>query len=75
MRARSSRLRAEASRPAREGTRAELLRLHAVLSIAGTTDPEGTLEPELFAGLEGLRLAEHKHAHHDVPVAARAKSS
>ena len=57
VRARARGLRAEAARPAREGARAELGRLAYALSFSPAVDPEHALETELFATLEGLRLA------------------
>ena len=57
MLARASALRAEALRPAREGARAELQRLSHALFLSASVDTEHTLEDELFAILENLRLA------------------
>jgi CHAT domain-containing protein len=50
-------VRAEAARPAREGARVALRRLGEALFLDAATAPQGRLVPELFATLEGLRLA------------------
>jgi len=57
VRLRAGALRAEAPRLAREGARAELGRLSEALFLSQSVDPEHTLEPELLATLESLRLA------------------
>ena len=57
IRLRAQRLRCEAVRPAREEARAVLRRLSTALFLSGATDPRGSLDRELFAALESLRLA------------------
>jgi len=57
MRSRATALLMEASRPAREGAKIGVQWLSEALFLSGSADPEGTLDKELFATLEGLRLA------------------
>src|SRR5262249_10361752 len=55
--ARTRALALEAPRAAREGAREEIARFSIVLFLCASVDPEHALEGELFATLEGLRLA------------------
>ncbi len=57
LRDRAVALRAEAARPAREGVRTALPLLFTALFLTERADPDGVLDPELFAALEGLRQA------------------
>ncbi len=57
IRARARGLRLSAPRPAREGSRAELQRLSAILFLCSAVEREHELEPRVLAAIENLRFA------------------